>query len=120
VTPALSVLNEVIDGNRLPRKVIADEIGVKEATFSKMTGGTQAFGLDDFGNLPRELQIAWIKRYGCEVLGLSVTELSVVDAAVAVMDAFAALQSRMRTLETVKPQMVKADLPASELAKRSA
>jgi hypothetical protein len=78
---ARSILNEVIDGNRVPRKALADEI-----------------------------EIAWVKRYGSEVLGLTVTELSVVDAAVAVMEAFTALQARMRTLETVNPRMAKAEL----------
>jgi hypothetical protein len=111
---ARSILNEVIDGNRVPRKALADEIGKTETAFSKMLGGVQAFDVDDVGSLPRDIQIAWVKRYGAEVLGLTVTELSVVDAAVAVMEAFTALQARMRTLETVNPRMAKAELPAAE------
>ena len=117
---ARTVLNEVIDGNRVPRKALAGEIGKTETAFSKMLSGVQAFDVDDFGNLPRDVQIAWVKRYGAEVLGLSVTELSVIDAAVAFMDTLGLLQTKARTLETVRAAQsnLKTELPAREPARK--
>lgn len=121
---ALRILNEVIDErervNGKNRSALAEDLDMKIALFSKMTQGINAFGLDTLERLDRDYQIAWVKRYGAEVLGLSITELSVVDAAVAVMDAFTALQTRMRILDTVKPRMAAASLPETDSQKRSA
>ena len=72
---ALGCLNAEIDAHPLPRKAIADECDKSEQSFSKMTAGTQAFGLDDFERLPRDLQVKWMQRYGREVLGVTVRDI---------------------------------------------
>lgn len=70
---ALGCLVHEIDGNQQPRKALADECGKKEQQFSKMLAG--AFRLVDFDKLPREIQVGWMKRYGREVLGVTVREI---------------------------------------------
>jgi hypothetical protein len=75
---ALRCLNDTIAAftERLPRKVLAAEVGASEQTFSKMTGGKQAFGLKEFELLPRSIQVDFMERYGREVLGLQVRDLA--------------------------------------------
>jgi len=124
MSSALRILNEVIDERErvtgLNRSDLAMRSGVSIGTFSKMTQGINAFGLDTLERLDRDYQIAFVKRFGAEVLGLSVTELSVVDAAVAFMDVLGLLQAKARTLESVRAadSNRKAELPERESASR--
>lgn len=87
---ALGCLQVAIETNRMPRKAIADEIGKSEQTFSKMTAGTQAFGLDDFERLPRDIQIRWMRDYGRE-LGIEVRDIDPI----ALSEEFLALAERL-------------------------
>lgn len=106
---ALTCLVDVIDASRWPRKALADEIGKSEQGFSKMTAGTQAFGMDDFGNLPMDLQVSWVKRYG-KALGLEVRELSAADLAEEFLELVDRMSSVARLYRIAKPQPVKAGL----------
>lgn len=122
MSPALGVLNEVIDGNRLPRKALADDIGKTEQAFSKMTAGVQSFGLDDFGKLPRDLQIAFWKRYGREVLGLEVREIDhgqLVEEFYELVERMGRLAQLSRVV-TGKAPMAKVEMPVEQQKKRSA
>jgi hypothetical protein len=119
---ALAVLNETIDGNRIPRKALADEIGVTEQTFSKMAAGTQAFGIDAVGRLPRDVQVAFWKRYGKDVLGLEVREITNTELAQDIVDGFHELFKRIERAEllgAVTLKQVKSDLPAREPARKA-
>jgi len=112
---ALSCLIAEIDAHPLPRKAIADECGKSEQTFSKMTAGTQAFGLDDFERLPRDLQVKWMQRYGREVLGVNVRDLDPAE----LNEELLALVDRMVIVRRIaaqvgRPVQAKASLPTAE------
>jgi hypothetical protein len=102
---AMAFLNYAIDGSGMPRKQVADHIGKSEPSLSKMTTGLQAFGIDDFENLPHDIQVNWIKRYGHE-LGLEIREIDAVDLAHQVLARFDELSVIVRLLR-VRPRMAK-------------
>lgn len=63
--PALmGCLNAAIDASGQPRKALADELGVSEQTFSKMTAGVQAFGLHTFEACSDEVVFDTLARWG--------------------------------------------------------
>ena len=116
---SLSCLVAEIDAHPLPRKALAGECGKSEQTFSKMTAGTQAFGVDDFGKLPRDLQVKWMQRYGREYLGVTVRELEPSEIAEefhALVDRLASVSRLARVIRGPKKQ-AKADLRTDEKTK---
>lgn len=66
-----------MDLSGIARKAIAiDVCDGDEPLLSKKLAGAprRPFSLDDFEKLPRELQVAWFKRYGA-VVGVKVVEM---------------------------------------------
>lgn len=116
---ALECLNREIDAFGMPRKALADELGTTAVTLSKMTTGLQAFGLDAFERLPRDLQIAFLIRYGRDVLGLHVQEILPTE----LMGQFVELVDQLATVARLtrlvgKPRQVKACLSAEDAEER--
>lgn len=108
---AMGCLVAEIDAHPLPRKALADECEKTESTFSKMTAGTQAFGLEDFGRLPRDLQVKWMQRYGREFLGVTVREIEPAELneeLLALVDRIATV--RRMTAQVGRPKAAKAEL----------
>jgi len=115
---AVSCLNEVLDSSGQQRKAIAGDIGKTEQTLSKMTAGTQAFGLDDFENLPRDMQVCWMKRYG-KLLGLEVRELDqwqINEEAHALIEQLTAIVKLSKRVG--KPAMARMDAPAEATVRK--
>jgi hypothetical protein len=108
-TVAMAFLNDAIDSSGVPRKQVADHIARSEPTFSKMTNGTQAFGLDDFERLPQHIQVDWFKRYA-ERLGLQVREVDIVDLAYQVLTRFDEFAAAIHLLK-IRPRMARVSLP---------
>ncbi len=115
---AVEMLNNVIDASLIPRKAIADGLGMSIGTLSKMTTGINAFGLDTFEQLDRDLQVCWFKQYG-PLLGLDVRERDIVAKAQDVIEQFDALVRAVR-LAGIAPRQAKAELPAGVERRRSA
>lgn len=121
---ALACLNAEIDGfqRRMPRKALAAECDKSEQTFSKMTAGTQAFGITDLERLPRDLQVAWMKSYGKE-LGLTVRDIDpgeVHEQLYALVDQLATVARLGRIVATGKHATVKAELPRDAAERKRA
>lgn len=57
-------LDEAIDRFGMPRKALAEELSVTEQTLSKMTAGSQAFGVALFDEMPDALLTSFLARYG--------------------------------------------------------
>jgi hypothetical protein len=109
---SLTCLVIEIDAHQKPRKALADDCGKTEQAFSKMTGGTQAFGLDDFERLPRDLQVKWMQRYGREFLGVTVREIEPAE----LNEELLGLVDRIVTVRRLaarvgRPTQAKAELP---------
>ena len=119
---ALGCLNDAIDSTRdmAYRKALAADLGKSESTFSKMTNGLQAFGLDDFEQLPRDLQVKWMKRYGKDVLGLNVYEMDQAAIADELLQAIDRIQGLAKLARLGKATPAKAELPYQGAERRRA
>lgn len=107
---ALDCLNVEIDRYGVHHKALADECGKSKETFSKMRGGTQAFGLDDFEKLPHALQVAWLKRYA-QVIGVKVVELEPGELSERLLMLVDELATVAKLARVVTRGQVKAKLP---------
>ncbi len=115
---AVELLNNVIDASLVPRKVIADDLGMSIGTLSKMTTGINAFGLDTFELLDRDIQKGWLKQYG-KLLGLEVHEIPQARLMEEVFDAIDTLK-RAVAMARISPRQMKAELPTGVEGRRRA
>lgn len=110
---ALSCLNTELDSCGLPDKAIAADCAKSEQTFSKMRSGKQAFGIVDFEKLPRDVQVAWMKRYGAAI-GVEVRDLDVsaLNDRVLKLTIEVGVLARLAGV-VIRPRPAKAELPAT-------
>lgn len=93
---ALDCLNAAIDGSRIPRKVLADHLGISEAQFSKLTSGVQAFGVGHLDKLPAAIRSDFLRRMS-EAHDEETRERIVLERALhAIVDALVILRGRSR------------------------
>lgn len=113
---ARSCLRDEINESGVPRKAFADLVASgDESLFSKMVAGGRPFDLADFDNLPRELRVKWMQRYGREVLGVQVREMEPAELNAELLALVERIAAVHRLAQSVgKPQPAKASMRGQE------
>lgn len=119
--PPRSELRDIFDAKGPGgRKAFASSMDVDESLLSRKLSGSQGrdIGLADIWALDRDTQVQFVTRYGA-LLGLKVTDVSVLDLAAELLDRFAEFQ-RSADLFAVRARgaTVKAELPAAMAARK--
>jgi len=109
-------LNLAIDTSGMPRKALADAHGMGESQFSKVTGGTALYDIDNLDCLPDDVLENFLNRYGAERgFEVRMKDLREIDAEV--MEQVHRLVATVR-LRDVRTRSAKADLRPAVAAER--
>lgn len=109
-------LNEAIDTSIVPRKALADEHGMGESQFSKVTGGTAPYDIDYLDALRDDVLFGFLDRYGRE-RGFEVRVLDLPELDSDVLEQLNRLMATMR-LREVRTRTAKASLRSPVAADR--